>query len=528
MLFTARQFDFDNASSFDTVVIGAGAVGLTLAIRLAREGHRVALLEAGPEKPAAASQNLFHTARAVGHPLPGLHLGRFRNLGGTTAFWGGQLVPFASQVFTNRPWVSGANWPISEAELAPHFTETFEILGLSQVLRDDAEIWRRLKVAPPPETAEVQPIFTRWVPEPNLAIHFAAEIRSNPHLIALVDAQVAALDVADDGVVGSAEIVLPDLSRRRIHGRRFVLANGTIEIARLLLMPAAAGMPAPWAINPWIGRGFIDHVDCVAGTVQPIDQRRFSDIFDNAFLDGIKYNPKLRLADEVQRREQLLEISGHFIFKSSISESISNLKILFKGMMRGKFSRKGLGNPLALLGTLRFVLPMILRYLRYRRMLNFSDGGIQLRLTSEQRPMPDSRITLRESRDVLGLPEVDVDWRIDSRDLETIRRFALLLKDYLETNRIADVVVDPRLAAGDPAFIAEIDDANHQMGGARMASSAEEGVVDRNCQVFGSRNLYVAGQAVYPTSGFGNPTFTAISLGQRLAAHFVALDRKES
>jgi choline dehydrogenase-like flavoprotein len=485
-------------------------------------------LEAGPEKPAAKSQTLFEGAHAIGHPLPGLHLGRFRNLGGTTAFWGGQLVPFSSQVFTDRPWVGGASWPINEADLAPHFTEAFEILGLSRVLRDDAEVWRRLKVAPPPATAEIQPIFTRWVPEPNLAIHFAAEIRSNPHLIVIVDAQVAAFDVADNGEIGSAEIVLPDLSRRRIYGRRFVLANGTIEITRLLLMPAAGGMPAPWATNAWIGRGFIDHVDCVAGTVQPIDQRRFSDIFDNAFLDGIKYNPKLRLADEVQSREQLLEISGHFIFKSSISESISNLKILLKGLMRGKVSRRELGNPLALLGTLRFVVPMILRYLRYRRMLNFSDGGIQLRLTSEQRPLPDSRITLRESRDVFGMPEVDVDWRIDSRDLETVRRFALMLKDYLETNRIAEVKVDPRLAAGDPAFLAEIDDANHQMGGARMASGVEEGVVDHNCQVFGSRNLYVAGQAVYPTSGFGNPTFTAIGLGQRLAAHFVALDRNGS
>jgi choline dehydrogenase-like flavoprotein len=41
--------------------------------------------------------------------------------------------------------------------------------------------------------------------------------------------------------------------------------------------------------------------------------------------------------------------------------------------------------------------------------------------------------------------------------------------------------------------------------------------LDRDLRVFGTRNLYVAGAAAYPTTGFANPTFTAIALGLRLA-----------
>jgi choline dehydrogenase-like flavoprotein len=52
---------------------------------------------------------------------------------------------------------------------------------------------------------------------------------------------------------------------------------------------------------------------------------------------------------------------------------------------------------------------------------------------------------------------------------------------------------------------------------ARMANTPADGVVDRELKVFGVRNLYVAGAAVYPTTGFANPTFTAIALGLRLA-----------
>jgi choline dehydrogenase-like flavoprotein len=35
--------------------------------------------------------------------------------------------------------------------------------------------------------------------------------------------------------------------------------------------------------------------------------------------------------------------------------------------------------------------------------------------------------------------------------------------------------------------------------------------------VFGTRNLYVAGAAVFRTSSYANPTFTAMALTARLA-----------
>jgi len=50
-----------------------------------------------------------------------------------------------------------------------------------------------------------------------------------------------------------------------------------------------------------------------------------------------------------------------------------------------------------------------------------------------------------------------------------------------------------------------------------MAESSAEGVVDRNCAVFGMENLYVAGSSVFPTAGQANPTLTIIALALRLA-----------
>ena len=50
-----------------------------------------------------------------------------------------------------------------------------------------------------------------------------------------------------------------------------------------------------------------------------------------------------------------------------------------------------------------------------------------------------------------------------------------------------------------------------------MADDPRDGVVDRDCRVFGIENLFIAGSSVFPTSGWSNPTLTLLALGHRLA-----------
>jgi choline dehydrogenase-like flavoprotein len=63
----------------------------------------------------------------------------------------------------------------------------------------------------------------------------------------------------------------------------------------------------------------------------------------------------------------------------------------------------------------------------------------------------------------------------------------------------------------------------HHMGGTRMATRPEEGVVDANCRVFGQSNLYVAGSSVFPSGGNANPTLTIVQLSLRLADHLLSI-----
>ena len=59
----------------------------------------------------------------------------------------------------------------------------------------------------------------------------------------------------------------------------------------------------------------------------------------------------------------------------------------------------------------------------------------------------------------------------------------------------------------------------HHMGTARMDASPTRGVVDQNCRVHGVRNLFITGSAVFPTSGYANPTLTIVALAVRLGEH---------
>ena len=500
-----------SAMTADVIIVGAGAVGLSMGVALARSGRRVLVLEAGPRIPGKESQAYFESATQSGRQIDGLAMGRFRALGGTTNFWGGQLVRFDPLVFEERPWIGDVAWPFDRATLDPWYDRAATLLGLDAALSEDDAVWQRLGLAAPTASTTVQPFMSRWLREPNLAHHFAGAIASEPNLTVACNAPVISL-AGEGGSVSGVTLA----GGRSLPASRIVLANGTIEIARLLQLPYANASVPPWHASPWLGRGFMDHLDCRAGRIVPVDDRKFHAAFDNIYLGGLKYSPRLRLSEEAQRSGELLGSAAYIDFSSSMNEHLNNLKILLRGLARGRFSQSLAALP-GSIAAMRFVLPMALRYLRHHRVYNLADRGISLRLTTEQRPLPTSRIALKTERDALGMPLVDVHWQADSATFETMVRFAEHVAAYLVDRKLAAVTLDPRLLARDPAFFAEADDANHQMGTARMSASIETGVVDDGLRVHGSGNLYVAGAAVFPGTGFANPTFTAIALGLRLA-----------
>ncbi len=84
-----------------------------LAHRLAGCGTAVCVLEAGGLEPEERSQ-LLYQAEMPATQHRGATEGRFRTFGGSSTRWGGQLLPFAGDIFEPAAGSPSLPWPIAE------------------------------------------------------------------------------------------------------------------------------------------------------------------------------------------------------------------------------------------------------------------------------------------------------------------------------------------------------------------------------------------------------------------------------
>ena len=96
-----------------------------------------------------------------------------------------------------------------------------------------------------------------------------------------------------------------------------------------------------------------------------------------------------------------------------------------------------------------------------------------------------------------------------------------VIEAIVEVHRKMTAATGGRLREGPPGSIFRNMVTLHPLGGCRMGTSAENGVVDHLGQVFGYRDLYVADGAIAPTATGRNPSHTIAAMAERIAAHIV-------
>src|SRR3954463_15747326 len=130
---TSRMRGYRDDDEVDMLIVGCGAGGGTLAQRLARRGWRVVVLEKGPfwdpdrdwVSDEAGSHKLFWTdKRIIGGSDP-VELGKNNSghgVGGSMVHYAGYTPRFHPSDFEtfSRDGV-GHDWPISYAQLKPHY-----------------------------------------------------------------------------------------------------------------------------------------------------------------------------------------------------------------------------------------------------------------------------------------------------------------------------------------------------------------------------------------------------------------------
>jgi choline dehydrogenase-like flavoprotein len=527
MFIDTRQLDEDQLIQTEICVIGGGAAGITLAMELENRGIDVCLLESGGLEPDEDSLDLYRGENA-GLPYGFADGCRSRFLGGSSNCWGGWCRPLDDWDFTRREWVPCSGWPFGRSELVPYYERAHQILKLGP-RNFEPEFWetaigrndvRRIPLA----STRIVDTVSQFSPPVRFGLDYGAALKTAKHVNTYLHANVVDIET-DPEAQTVTRIQVKTLSGRTVwvRARMCVLAAGGIENARLLLASNRAQPSGLGNGNDLVGRYFMDHPRLMFGSVRFAEGWERNKLYDSKYhyqntavsAHGTCIASQFALTPEVQKEEGLLNSRVWFVslFPGEGTESVQALIRCYLRLSRAdEMAHKLSRDILAILSdpynAARFA---IARMFQPRSLIK----DVKLQAIVEPAPDPESRITLSNLRDRLGMPRVRVSWRLGSLVSRTFNRTFEIFSEELRQRGIAVVKQDAPLDGED--WPVHLEGTWHHMGTTRMHDSPKEGVVDRNCRVHGMTNLYVAGSSVFPTAGANFPTLTLVALACRLA-----------
>ncbi len=131
-------------------------------------------------------------------------------------------------------------------------------------------------------------------------------------------------------------------------------------------------------------------------------------------------------------------------------------------------------------------------------------------------------MTLSDVRDAYGLPRLKIDFRYTVADVDPIVRTHECFADWLSAAKLGTIQWSVPKKDRAEHIMSQSRDGRHQIGTTRMGLTSKTGIVDKDCRVFGIKNLFVTGTSVFSSSGHANPTLTAVALAMRLADKLTA------
>lgn len=531
MFIDTRNVEQNTVIETAVCIIGGGVAGITLAREMARAGIDTCVLESGGFGPDDETRDLYRGENA-GLPYSFADGSRSRYFGGSSNCWGGWCRPLDPWDFEKRDWIPHSGWPVGLDELAPYYARTHELLKLGPQNFDPAywerEIGRRDVRRIPLATGDMRDTVAQFSPPVRFGKLYRNELSRSPHVRVFLYANVLNIDAdAQASTVSRVQVVTLNGRRMSVVSRIFVLATGGIENARMLLASNNVEAAGLGNRNDLVGRFFMDHPRMMCGKVRfrpGFARNKLYDIkyhYQNAAVSahGTKISSQFAPKQELMEREKLLNsrvwlYSRFYGEGSKGSEALIHCKeALMSKDQPGRSLKADLitmaSHPLDTVGyglTRLYQWPALVT-------------GVTLQAIVEAEPNRDSRVTLSDQRDRLGVPRVKVAWRLGEQVQRTFDRTFALLAQELQLAGIADVELDAPLE-GRP-WPAQLEGTWHHMGTTRMHDSPREGVVDRDCKVHGIGNLYVAGSSVFPTVGANFPTITIAALSLRLAGHLI-------
>ena len=523
----ARQPDVPSQVDADICVIGAGAAGLAFCREFCGTSKRLVLVESGGTTFSGAVQSLYE-GENLGLPSYPLSHSRARVLGGSTTRWAGHCRALDPIDFEARTWVPDSGWPFDRAHLDPWYERAEIACSLPAKEAPEGEIL-------PLEAQDgLERAWFRFGFPTDFGQTHGKVIEVADNIKVFLNANCREIQIGQESRLIEA-IKVRTLENRcfEVKAKTFVLACGGIENARLLLASNQALSAGLGNQNDLVGRYYMDHPFLLTGYFEPSTERFRSGPHVIRTYKRVGWEQQshlgFALSAQLQRREGLTGCAGYFIRRLSSElgpEYFAPGPRSWRKLADARAYRS-LGK-----AELRAAFEDILRD---HRNLAVALGRrakdvvaprhcLALRTVLETSPNRDSRVLLSDRKDRLGMPVSQVNWRINSDDRRALDRLRQLFREGIEAGGLGRLLEDSGLDSH--GWPRSFEGGRHHMGTTRMHVDPKRGVVDANCRVHGTANLFVAGSSVFPSSGHANPTLTIVALALRLADHLKAQNTK--
>ena len=512
-------------------IVGGGAAGCVLALRLGRRGIPVTVLESGPRYTAAEKEALFLRAvngayggnpyrlkealiepfRNNGHMELPLDFERVRAVGGTTLFWLGNTPRMLQADFKMRSTFGLAeDWPISYDDLEPFYGQAEIEIGIAGAPDNPFAEFRSTPYPMPPipfsyadtylkKTTDRLGIEFHHTPQARNSVAYggrsqclscaycdvcpsgakatfdvthAAPAEATGNVRFVTDATTLRIEVDERGRARRAIYAGADRVEHAQEADVFVLAAGGIEIPRLLLLSACQQFPDGLANRSgMVGRYLMNHpIVQVSGRIE-----------DNVYPYRVGFESTESFQFYATRTRDEI---GAFLMNMNNFWGCGGMpaEIAARSSAWGDDLEREIRN-------------------EFGHYLSISAGVDQL-------PDEHNTVTLDPTRDdYFGQPIPLVTYRFDDYTSRALHKASEVQSWILEEAGAKALSRPQQWWPG------------HHMGTTRMGTDPETSVVDADLRAHDVPNLYLVTTGNFVTGGVANPTLTLSALALRLGDH---------
>ncbi|HEY5112086.1 MAG TPA: GMC family oxidoreductase [Acidimicrobiales bacterium] len=507
---------YSDDDEVDLCIVGAGAGGSVLAQRLARKGWRVVILEAGPfwhpdedwVSDEAGSHELYWTQKRIIAGSDPIEMGKNnsgRGVGGSMVHYAGYCPRFHPSDFETQTRDGvGADWPIDYADLLSHYEQVERELPVAgqnwpwghphtypfsphPISEAASVLWRgAMKCGITMRVGPVGIVNGTFGNRPHCIYRgwclqgCKVNAKASPYVTHLPDALAHDVEIRANSMASRIEI---DEASGRATGVAYMTGNSNTERLQRAKVIAVAGysIETPRLLLNSVSRRFPN------GLANNDDQVGRYVMVQGAAQSAGRFPDELRMY-----KAPPPQVSSEDYYETDSS----------RGFARGFSIQTVSPQPI---GWAEHVAAEGHWGREMREYMRDYNHWTTIGVLNELLPSADNRVTLADEKDQYGLPVAKFTHSLSQNDKDNIAYSKKIIRDILDASGAQDVLTISRYA--------------HLIGGARMGTSPENSVVDRNHRAWSVSNLYVADGSVAPTQGSANPALTIMALSSRLAEH---------